>query len=66
VIQTKGKPQSQVNLEIDESGVRRIVVAADNDSEMRQAHLLLARISPEIYHLDSVLRLKADQIKEKP
>jgi hypothetical protein len=31
---------------------------ADSDAEMRQAHLLLARISPEIYHLDSILRLK--------
>jgi hypothetical protein len=57
---------SQVNLEIDESGVRRIVVAADTDVEMRAAHLLLARISPEIYHLDSVLRRKAAPVRDKP
>ena len=58
MINTKEKPLSSVSVELNETGVCRVVVAADDDVEMRQAHLLLARISPEIYHLDSVLRLK--------
>jgi hypothetical protein len=66
MIQTKDNPLSKVSVELDESGVRRVVIAADNDSEMRAAHLLLARISPEIYHLDSVLRLRAGPVKTKP
>ena len=57
MIQTKERAL-KVNVELAEPGVRRIVVTADNDTEMRQAHLLLARISPEIYHLDSVPRLE--------
>ena len=59
MIDTKEKSLALVNVELDESGIRRVVVAADNDVEMRQAHLLLARISPEIYHLDALLKLKS-------
>jgi len=61
MIRMKQQPLSQVNLELDERGIRRIVVAADSDLEMCAAHLLLARISPEIYRLDSVLRLKPEK-----
>ena len=39
MIQTKERAL-KVNVELAEPGVRRIVVTADNDTEMRQAHLL--------------------------
>lgn len=47
-----------IRLEISERGIDRAVVSADNDFQQTAAHLLLARITPELRQLNEAIRSK--------
>jgi len=47
-----------IRLEISERGIGRAVVAADDDAQQTAAHLLLARITPELRQLNEAIRSK--------
>lgn len=50
------KELSQISIEVSEAGVERVVVGCDTAAEQRNAHLLLARVAPQLRQLDTALR----------
>jgi len=48
---------SQIIVELSERGVIRVQIHGDNTLEKQAAHLLLARIQPEMDALDRALKL---------
>lgn len=48
---------SQIIVELSEQGVIRVQIHGDNTLEKQAAHLLLARIQPEMDALDRALKL---------
>jgi hypothetical protein len=56
--QSERSDMVDIRLEISERGIDRAVVAAADDAEQAAAHLLLARITPELRRLDNAIRTK--------
>lgn len=56
----------QIIAELSEQGIVRVEIHADNADEKRAAHLLLARISPELDALDRALKSPQDPNKGRP
>jgi len=52
----KGDNLIDICIEVTEDGIRRTVVAADDDTEQTAAHMLLARIAPEVRALDLAIK----------
>lgn len=52
--------ESQINIEITDAGVKRLVITTDPDAVDGQsaAHILLAKIAPQLLLLDSALKAK--------
>ena len=50
--------EPEISVEIDGQGVRRVVIYADDAAEQARAHLLLARIAPEMVRLDRALKTR--------
>jgi hypothetical protein len=47
---------AEVGLQISEKGIYRVVVFGDDASQERDAHLLLAKIAPELRALDAACK----------
>jgi hypothetical protein len=47
---------SEISVEITDSGVRRVVIYADDAAQQARAHRLLARIASQMVELDHALK----------
>ena len=47
---------SAISIEMDERGFYRVRVGADSSNDLERAHLLLAKVAPELRALDQALR----------
>ena len=50
--------EPEISVEIDARGVKRVVIYADDAGQQAQAHLLLAKIAPEMVRLDHALKTR--------
>jgi hypothetical protein len=57
-MQTEKVQESQIDVEITDIGIKRIVITTDPDDVDAQsaAHLLLAKITPQLLLLDAALK----------
>jgi hypothetical protein len=55
--------EPEISVEIDGQGVRRVVIYADDAEQQAQAHMLLARVSPQMVQLDRALKAPSSGVK---
>ena len=58
VVGTNSEPEALLSLEISERGIRRVCIYADDADEQSAAHLLLAKVAPQLMLLQAALKTK--------